>query len=51
MIGAGVHLYIYRAVCRNFAKWGRANLGYLKKRGGTYLQAASRGALEDNVKN
>ena len=50
MIGAGVHLYIYRAVCRNFA-----NLGYLKKKrrrgGGAHLQAASGGALEDNVKN
>ena len=43
MIGAGVHLYNY-IVCRNFARG-------LKRGGGTHLQAASRGALEDNVKN
>ena len=32
MIGTGVHLYMYRAVCRNFTK-GRTNCGYLYKRG------------------
>ena len=45
MIGAGVHLYIY---IQKFARGG-ANSGYLKK--GAHLQAASVGALEDNVKN
>ena len=44
MIGAGVHLYIYTEICK-----GGANSGYLKK--GAHLQAASVGALEDNVKN
>ena len=43
-------LIMPRAVCRNFAKLGGGvNLGYLKKRG-AQLQAASGGALEDNVK-
>ena len=37
-----------RAVCRNFAKRGR-ELGVFKK-DGAQLQAASGGALEDNVK-
>ena len=46
MIGAGV----YRAVCRNFAKGGGGReLGVFKK--GAHLQAASGGALENNVKN
>ena len=33
---------------QKFSK-GATNLGYFKKRGGTQLQAASGGALEDNV--
>ena len=39
-----------RAICRNFAKGGGGVLGVLKKEG-VQLQAASGGALEDNVKN
>ena len=44
MIGAGVHLYIYRAVCRNFAKWGEGKLGVFKKEVGDVSASSVRGS-------
>ena len=43
-------IYIYTELYAEILQGGGANLGYLKKRG-AHLQAASGGALEDNVKN
>ena len=45
---------VCKAVCSNFARVGRVGgegeLVVFKKRGGAQLQAASGGALEDNIK-